>query len=399
MEEGTEVTQEVGTTQESGDSMESQAEPLSFDDLDDAPAQVKTPAPKAKAGESEEDEEGEPEAEAGKENTEDGKESKEAGSEEEADKPESKEKIKQSGTEKVKTLKVRSGDKDLELRTDTAFEVTIAGKKESVPLQDLLTNYSGKVDYSRKYSEFDKDKKSFHAEKKDLEDSLNRLYDLATKQSNPKAAIMHLAETMGADGHETWKALVQEIRKTFDASKDLTPEQIKARELEEENEYLRKKGADKAAAEKTKADEAHVSDRVTAIREQHGIDEKTFFEIYNDLKDAVKQGQLKAEKLTPEFVGEYYAETKVLHDLGKMVSEVNPELPKKNEAVQELRKIMVQNPELSMKDIREIAAETFKPKKKGPSKFVEKVKQSRSSGSASAATQENEPLTFDDLED
>jgi hypothetical protein len=295
--------------------------------------------------------------------------------------------------EKVKTFKVKSGDKEIEVRSDTAFEVSVAGKVERVPVQELLNNYSGKVVWDKKFSELDRDRKSFQAEKQDLQSSVDKLFQLAVQDSNPRAAIEYLAEALGGDPRQVWTQLRDEIKKQFDSYKGLSEDEIRAKETEDELNYLRQKDESAKADAARKQKLSEVEKRTQAVQETHKLSNEEFYRIFNDLKNS---GQVDPEDLTPELVGDYYVETSTRKELGSILEGINPELAKKPGLIGELRDTMLKQ-KLSMEDMRDVITEVYGSKKsKG---LAKKLKQSNPTNTSrpSAIRREN-PLTFDDIE-
>lgn len=341
----------------------------------------KKPAKEAKHGKDDDQEE----------DREDEGEVEEQGEEEEVtDAAKSEKDAKDKASGKAKTFKVRSGDKDVELRSDTAFDVTVAGKAEKVALQDLLNNYSGKVSYERKFSELDRDRKSFHAERDDLQANVDRLYDLAVKDNNPRAAIEFLAEAIGGDPVQVWKNLRDSVAKQFEKFSALSPEERKAAEAEDELTWYRKKDESARTAAERAKQESELEKRVRTVQDTHKIPEQEFQRIYEELKSS---GQLKPGELTPELVGDYYAEMQSRQELGKVIDEISPDLENKAVVVREMREIMLKN-NFNLTDMRDVIAEVYGSKKaKG---LVKKLKGSAPASTAKPKLSSN-PISFDEV--
>lgn len=302
---------------------------------------------------------------------------------------------KDQASKAVKSFKVKSGDKDVDLRGDAALDVTVSGKQEKVTVQDLVNNYAGKVSWERKFSQLDTERKTFQTERQDLQKSIDDLYDLAVKQSNPRAAIEKLAEAMGGDGRKIFQQLREEIKKSLDSYKDLSPEEIQVLEKDEELEYLRKKDETRASAEQQQKIEAAVGQRVKAIQEKFNLTEEGFYRAYDDLK---KTGRVAPQDITPELVGQHHVEMKSKQELQQMIAEINPDLENAAQAVADLHDAMTKN-DLSVADMKEIAAELYGSKK--ARSLVKKMKQAQGGNVNTARpspARRTDPINFDDLE-
>lgn len=294
--------------------------------------------------------------------------------------------------EKPKLLKGRSEGKDVELRADTELPVTIAGKKETVKIQDLLNNYSGKISYDQKFSALDRDRKTLQAEKNEFESVAVKLHDLAVKGNKPLEAIELLASALGADPRQVRSELESKLKQQIQEEATLSDSEKENRRLKDELEFRKRQDENRAASAQRAEDTRVVTDRVQGVREKHGLDEATFVQLYTELKDS---GQIPIEQITPELVGDYHSEMQSRHELGTLISKVNPDLPKKVEAVQSLRQIMRDNPSFSMKDIEEIAREVYGPK---DSKALRgKIVGRERPGKRLAPRAKEDPINFDDI--
>jgi hypothetical protein len=298
-------------------------------------------------------------------------------------------------TEKVKTFKVKSGGKDVEIQSDTPFRVKVDGKEEQVPLQDLLNNYSGKVSYEKKFSELDRAQKAHHAERQDLQSSIDRLFNLAVKENNPRGAIEWLAEAMGGDPRQAWKAVREEVGKQLLNIKDMSEEDLKSLDEKEELEYLRKKEQKSTASARADRQRQELDKRVTAVREKHNLDKATYLKIYDELRAS---GEVRDADLTPELVGEYHQEITQRQELGKMLHGLNPNLKNKDGIIRELRNVQIQNPEFTIEDLKEIAQDVYGVKKTtGLASKIKKTKPASPARPASRDQGKKEPTFFDDL--
>jgi hypothetical protein len=80
--------------------------------------------------------------------------------------------------EKAKQLlKAKLADKDFELDADSLIPVKINGKDELISIKDLQSQYSGKVVYEKKFSEMDRERKSFETKFNQANDKIKAIFD------------------------------------------------------------------------------------------------------------------------------------------------------------------------------------------------------------------------------
>ncbi len=308
-------------------------------------------------------------------------------------KPEPKDaKAKEKPQAKAKTIKVKAGDKDVELAADTPFEVTIDGKAQKVPLQELLSNYSGKVVYDKKFGELDKERKSFQAERTSIQGAVDKFFDLGFKQGDPRAAVEFLAESTGQDPIKVWNEWETAIEKGLEELQALSPEERKARKVETENEYLRKRDESRRADEAKTKERATLQSRVEKVRETHNIPEAEFVRLYKEIKAS---GKVDPKFLDPELVGDYYAELQAINGLKGLLQEANPDLENQDQIIGELRTHM-RAKNFTVEDMRDVIAEVYGSKKSKA--LLKKLKKTAPVNTARSARRTEDPLNFDDIE-
>jgi hypothetical protein len=303
-------------------------------------------------------------------------------------------KKKDDGKTQSKVIKIKSGDKEFDLPSDAPIEVTVNGVKEQVPVQELINNYSGKVAWDKKFTEFDKEKKAFHHEKQELGSNIDKMYDLAVNEGDVRGMIEYVSSVMKADPDQVWGNLQKQLEEKVAPLLKMTPEEREAFALKEDNERFRNREAKRVAEQKRQANMDALNKRVTTTIEKHGIDRKRFVELYDDLKTS---GMVKVDDITPELIGEYHERLNE-HSLINTVAaslEIDPSLvPSVQKELLELKRV---NPELTQADLEEIAKEVWgKGKIKG---LNQKMKRGPAGAAPKAPTKSTrEPFNFDDIE-
>lgn len=294
----------------------------------------------------------------------------------------------------LKTIKVRAGEEDMDLRTDIKVPVKVNGKPETVDLQTLINEFSGKTDWSRKYQTLDTERKTFETERRELQSSIDELYDLAVTQKKPLEAVAYLSDLLGGDGLGTVQQMQQQMIQEFEELSKLSPEEKRARQAEDRAKLVEAKYKNQETSRAKRQEQETVAKRVEDIKAKYGITDDRFKDIYSTLKT----NGVKPEELTPEFVGEVHERWLQMDQVDEVVQELGfteNALQVKQALLEEWAK----DRSLSKAQIMYIAKQVFEPTKPG-SKLKQKIE--RSQGAPMAPKQpsrssEHEPVTFDDL--
>lgn len=298
----------------------------------------------------------------------------------------------------AKAYRIKQGESEFDLFADTPISVKVAGKDEQVPFQELLNQYSGKVDYNRKYSELDRERKTFHTERQGLVEGINRIHKIAVDEGNPRLAIESIAEVLGADPDKIWTDMLKQVESQVDEFSRLSPEERKARKAETELDYYKNKERIQGQFKAREAELKQVDSVVNAIQETHKISRDEFFNAYKDLEAAHKQGTLKSE-LNPELVRDYILELRNHDKVNETIKDIG-EVPNAQFYQRELLRLARENPEFTASDLREIIDQVL-PKKSSASKnktlgdrATERQREGKDPG---ALRPLNEPMFFDSL--
>lgn len=363
--------------------------PASFDELDEI--EGRHPEPKeAKNKENEsdkEDKEKEPESEKD--------EDKDAETKD-VEKPKPKGKI----------YKVQGKDGDLEIEEGAEFEVKIDGKQEKANLRQLLDNYSGTKHLQRELTKFRQEQKSFQDERDNVYSYMTELKDSLLEKKDFPGFVTAVAQVFGADPVEANTIAQEMLKGEIEKYVDLDPEQRAIKAQQEKLAYLERVQRQQTEARQAKIEQQRtvqeMESRARAVLEKTGMDEESFVRLYKELEKTTP-----LEELTPERVGEaFVAETqteqekKLTDDLTQMLSEVNKGLDEatQSKAIEELKTIQKQNPELGLKQLQEIAVEVYGSK--AAKNLSRKVKKARANPVSTAKPEGVDPsdlFSFDDL--
>lgn len=296
---------------------------------------------------------------------------------------------------KTKTFKVKQGDAELELSDDALIPIPVDGGIKEVPLKDLRNKYNGALAYDKKLGELASEKEAFYTERETVNARINEFYRLATQDKNPRLAIEGLAEAMGADPKQVWQSLVEPIKAAMQAAAQMTPEEARAKEIEEELQYYRSKEDLRRQGESKARENENLINRIKQTIETTGMSQEQFKSCYDDMVAEAARTGFDIKNLTPEMVGEYYGIVSKKQSISEVVAEKFADNPKGQMIAQQLYDTWYKNPEFTIDDIRDIAVEVYGAKKPKNAKIVEKIRETKPQ--QSRVTQAQPALDWDEL--
>jgi hypothetical protein len=243
-------------------------------------------------------------------------------------------------------------EKAQSLADDAQVEITVNGKKETVSLKDLKNHYSGKVVWDKKFSELDKERKTFIADKSVVEEQISKFFELSEK--TPKDAVRHLADIAGVNPVQFMKQLRDGLLPDIAKWSQMSEAERRAAEAEEENQYLKSSIESKSKMEAASAKDQALMAEMTKIREAHGLDDGMTKALYTELTEI-----MDAAKITPQIIGEYAVLKKSYETVTKAVEGIRPELAADSETIDQLVKFHQENPDLTDDDIKDVIDQAF----------------------------------------
>lgn len=370
--------------------------PVSFDELERMHASTER-KPAAKAKEKEPSEEKRKESK-GKGEPSDAKEEWQKESKEDDDvltKDVKDGKPLENKAEAVKTIKVKSGEDEVELRSDSMVPVKVGGKTEMVPLQEALNGYSGQAHLSREFATFKKERETFEAERVDLDTAVSTAHDFLVNRKDLRGFIEYVSDAMGVDGDKLYADTVADFRKVQEEWSSLSPEERRQKELEQENQYWKQRHDQSRQAEAKKREGQALESKVLGVMQKYGITEKAQFVARYD--ELVKTGAYQAEQITPELVGEYHKGIQTAEKIGTLIAEVAPGLDGKDEATTKLVRLALQN-DATDEEIREVVTQMYgNQAERKLSKKIAKMETKARAEHGGKRDPQKSPMFFDDL--
>lgn len=314
---------------------------------------------------------------------------------EEAEKP-----VEDAGKEVVKAadpgakkLKFKAGGQDGDIPETATFKVKVAGKEMEVPASELVKNYSGKVQWDKKFTELDTERVQFKQKFQKVESIINA----ALGEKDPDMRLFKMAELSGKDPVQFRKDYLDSNLPMLEKWYAMSDEERNADQLAFENKYLRHKSEAHKKDEELKVAQAALSTRVDNLLARHKISKEEFAQRYDQVEDLVAKGTLTKDHLNPEFITEVAAKERLWDAGQESLTALGVEIPVSK------FKVFVDDAyknDFEPQDIAELidkiwgvsgAKEVIDNKKKDKEEFLHGSKEVSKSGSKS------EPMFFDEL--
>lgn len=304
------------------------------------------------------------------------------------------------GQPKPKIHKLKIGDQIMDVAGDATFTIPVAGKKEEVPLQDLVNDYNGRTEWHRRFSEVDVREKEFSKQKESLDKLVSNVYEKV--QTDPDAAFDFLAEMTKQDPIAMKEGM---LRSQIEA---LLP--LAAMSEEEREAYIKdqvRNWRDKLHESRTKSYETEQKADEEALAKQqlmdiHGIDEARYAKAEQVARDFLT-------KQHPEFDGAVTKEQVLYVDRKLMAWDViNNTVPhlvnhaRYDSIVEDVVTDLLRHPELTPETLAKQLSEVFGEEDKALKNLGRKAATTATASHAEAPAdsrprQEHSATFFDDM--
>jgi len=373
MSEVTEVIESVEQTQTTNEKVETapeasqDAEALTFDDLDNL---TDNRSDKELISEAKKE---------AKKSTKENKSQDKTLGEEETNKnaaqknDEDKEETSEETIEDIKKLIAKYGDEELEVASEALFKHKVDGEDVDVSLQDLLNNYSGKVSYDKKFQEFSDNKKELEDTQERHKQEIGKINEyinnFATKikEEDALGALEYFAEFSGMKPYEFRTELIRQISPEVERRSMMSSDEIENENLRAQNDYLLSQQESATRYQNTEKAHRELGMEIKSIQEAHGISDDDFEQAYYDLTKSDFKG-----KIGPEVVADYYLHTQAFSKAESILNRVDSSLSDKNQVVESLQKVIIENPSFDDDDLTDIVKEVYGDFTKEASKKVSK---------------------------
>jgi len=243
-------------------------------------------------------------------------------------------------------------------------KVKVNGLETEVPLQDVINSYSGQQEIQRRFTEFDKTKKAFETEKRelneynsyvkqeigDLRDSVSSLIGQYEKngymEKNPLEVVNQLLDKMGINSNLFTRAVFEHQLPDYAKFFNMTDVERDAYYTKQENEYLRRKEQGFTERDQqVKLREQKQQQDLELIRSA-GLDSVKYDELASELQEAGHKD------LTPEKVVEYARQKPILDKVVNVYQQLGVD-PIGHEKTETVFKLLKEFPDTTIEEILE----------------------------------------------
>lgn len=180
---------------------------------------------------------------------------------------------------------------DNQFEADT--EVVVNGQR--VPLGSLVDDYIGQKEINRRFTEFDKQKKSWENDvvgrfNKNEQLVLNEIKKLqeAADSGEYSSAIASLAKMAGANPVEFERKIIQHVMESAEGINQMSEAEERAYWAQKEAEHAKSQLQERETAEKTQQERAALKQNLVDIIHTSGLSERQFEEAYRVIRENPK---------------------------------------------------------------------------------------------------------------
>lgn len=321
--------------------------------------------------------------------------------EEEESEEEEKEAPEDEKEDKKVKEEVEETQKEEEITSETikdkTFKIKVDGKEVEISGQDLINKASGNLAVEKRFAELDKEKKAFYDEKSQVEAYIAD-FGAKVKDGNILGGLEYFGQFAGLPPYVLKEQLIAALTPVIEERAYLTPEELKNQQLKAENEYLAqknesdaKRSQEKQAQEQQEAAQRELDQAVNGLKETHSISEQEWDLAFTNLDETLPPDQEIFPDMVKEKVLEIRNQTQLSNRVKTVVSDYEGEL--NDQFIADLKKVAMENPDLSDDDLKKVIEESLKLHKEKQLKERLKNKSKNKSGQS----QKDEDLDEYDL--
>lgn len=210
----------------------------------------------------------------------------------EEDEPESNDGLEKDDIPEGKALIAKLGEDKFNVNENMTLLAKVAGKNEPVTVRDLLDNYSGKVQYDKKFSEFDNKNKALEVEKNKFKEEfdgvtthLNKIRDIMDNEdADPMEALYYLVDITGRDRYDFYKRSIDSRFEEFERLSDMSDTERQLHFTNTKLELIQKRDESSKKLLDNQEAEKDLIENARKVREAHGVSDDQFDEAFYDLK-------------------------------------------------------------------------------------------------------------------
>lgn len=266
------------------------------------------------------------------------------------------EEISEDDRAKENSIKFKDGDKEVSISKDAEVEIKIDGKKETMTLQEALSNASGNIHIGRETARLGRERKTFETERKEFNDEAMQVRanaEALLEIRDPYELCEYIAELKGGDADKLYQEMINSTVEHIKRYKDMTPREI---QLERENrKYKREQKAREARekVEKSTQEQAQKREQLESTLSEEGFTMDDFLKTVDELQEKAKNGEQlgfdldSLENPTEDDIIDYMVAKSLEDRITKGVSEINEKLLEDTEFIEKAQKAILKTESLA----------------------------------------------------
>lgn len=250
---------------------------------------------------------------------------------------------------------------DNQFEADT--EVVVNGQR--VPLGSLVDDYIGQKEINRRFTEFDKQKKSWENDvvgrfNKNEQLVLNEIKKLqeAADSGEYSSAIASLAKMAGANPVEFERKIIQHVMESAEGINQMSEAEEKAYWAQKEAEHAKSQLQERETAEKSQQERAALKQNLVDIIHTSGLSERQFEEAYRVIRENPKAMEtlrsMKPQEAT-QAVCTFYLDSAKEDRVIQAVEALAPDYKNKDYLISSI--FSVADYDYSVEDMKEVLSE------------------------------------------
>ena len=261
-----------------------------------------------------------------------------------------------------------------EMPDDTKILAKVDGELQEITLKEFKNGISGEKAIAKRFSEYDRKEKEFDAQMNEVNEYINDLGN-TIRNSSVLEGVSKIAELTGAAPHLVKEALIKELMPEIERRYGLDENELALELKQQENDYLKQRTESENKKLQQEQAQRELQLEVMRTRETHNIDEATWTEALNDLDAKLPPN----EPITVETVAEYVNFNRASSRAESILNEWDSSYLENGEVVDALIDSIIESPNYSDADFKEILSNAFgETKKVEAQKAVEKKVESKS---------------------
>jgi hypothetical protein len=269
----------------------------------------------------------------------------------------------------IKTLRLKNGDQEINLRHDTMVPVKIDGRIEEIPMEELVRNFSGSKAVDERFKQYSQDRYKFDNDKKEVDSFITDVF--SAFKEDPVQGLLLAAERSGYDPVQLKMNLLEAVAEQAGQWNQMSEQDKQLYRYQQENAQLKGQHEKFQTKQMQEKQTKELDLKVNEIQTKLGVSREDFAKSYFELEKLSQSGKLQHE-VTPELVADYISDQKKVASATEILSGINKDLGSNKEALESILEVMYDYPKLGIEDIRNIAKEYY-GKVKPSQKITEKL--------------------------